>query len=119
MPRLVRGIRGALSCGVGGTESNGTLSHAIIPRPGCGFCKTKHDFTNEIKESLPIVCGSRSEDKSPANLDRLRPVAAQVGDEAARAFRRARLADVAPVQDQPVMGVLEVDRKSTRLNSSH
>ena len=35
-------------------------------------------------------------------------ILAQIGDDTIGAFRFARLADIAPVQDQPVMGVLFV-----------
>ena len=45
---------------------------------------------------------------SSSRCGRLRPEAAEVGDQAAPAFRLARLADIAPVQDQPVMGVAHV-----------
>ena len=40
---------------------------------------------------------------SSSRCGRLRPEAAEVGDEAAPAFRLPRLAHIAPMQDQPVM----------------
>src|SRR3546814_6019024 len=52
-------FRSGLS-GSGGNGGHGIRSHAIIPPSRRGFCKTKHDFTNEIKEPRPLVCG-RSE----------------------------------------------------------
>src|SRR3546814_20279831 len=36
------------------------LKNSIIPLSEDGFCKTKHEFLNEIKERLPGVCGPGS-----------------------------------------------------------
>ena len=45
---------------------------------------------------------------SSSRCGRLRPEAADVGNQAAPAFGLARLADIAPVQDQPVVGVAAI-----------
>ena len=52
----------------------------------------------------PVQADSR---RNPARLilDGLGRIAADVVDEAARALRHARLADIAAMQDQPVVGV--------------
>src|SRR5262245_32831602 len=55
---------------------------------------------------------SRTSSREGLNILRLWPELAKVADQALRAARLAREADIAPVQDQPVVGVLQVFRRS-------
>src|SRR5687768_403763 len=54
---------------------------------------------------------SRTSSRLGSNIPGLRPELAQVADQALRAAGLAREADVAPVQDQPVMRILQVLRR--------
>src|SRR5688572_13401802 len=54
---------------------------------------------------------ARAWSREGSNIFGLRPELAQVADQALRAARLAREADVAPVQDQPVVRVLQVFRR--------
>src|SRR6185503_13382412 len=60
----------------------------------------------------PAPCGARTRTRVRTLRRRLFPVLAKIGDETCGAGGLARLADVASVQDQPVVGVhLELVRR--------
>src|SRR3990170_1270233 len=60
-------------------------------------------YLRQVPKNIP-----RTSSRLGSNIPGLRPELAQVADQALRAAGLARKADVAPVQDQPVVGVLQV-----------
>ena len=110
--------------GRGGTpDGAASRRRATVSSPSSGARSryfrqaSKKKWRTWSREGLNIGMGSEPVRSCPVASLAVLPELAQVADQAARAVGLARLADVAPVQDQPVVRVLAV-RARGRTSSS-